>query len=91
MCPYSSTEWYTLPHVIITSDTDWYPSVLDYTEAEDYESFDTILDSSKSESRGLFDMHGDYVDHNIVQYIELWYFDAATYDEYYGLKIWKLC
>ena len=32
-------------------------------------------------------MHGDYVDHNMVQDTEIYYFDANTFDEYCDLKI----
>ena len=72
MSNYYSMEWDTLPHFIITSDTDWDLSVA---------WFDTFLDSSKLEYHGTFDMHGDYFDWNISQYTEIYYFNANTYDE----------
>ena len=66
MYPYSSKEWDTLPHVILTSDIDWDTSVLDSTEAEYDAYFDTVLDSSKLESHRPFDMNEEYVDWTIV-------------------------
>ena len=83
MHTYSSTQWGTLPHFILTSYTYWNPSVIDYTEAEYYAWFDTISDSSKLESHGTFDMHGDYIELTIVQDTEIYYFDYNTYDEDY--------
>ena len=67
MYPYYSKYWDILPHVILTSDTDWDTSVPDYTKAEDDEWLDTVLDLKKLESHEPFDMHGDYVYQTIVQ------------------------
>ena len=78
MSPYSSTELYTLPHVILTSDIDWYPSVIDSTKPKYDSWFDTVLDSSKLESCGPFDMHGYYVGRTIVEDYELYYFYAKN-------------
>ena len=33
--PYTDDEWDTLPHVILTSDMDWDPTVLDHTLDDD--------------------------------------------------------
>ena len=87
MCPYYSVEWDTLPHVIITSDTDWNPIVIDSTEAEDDSWFGTVQDSSKFEYYGTFDTHRDFVERNIFQDTEFYYFDANTYDEDYDFII----
>lgn len=32
--PYTDSEWETLPHVILTTDVEWDPAILDY-EQED--------------------------------------------------------
>ena len=72
MLYYSSTEWVTLSYVILTSDKDWDPSVIDTTKEKYDEWFDTVLDPSKLESHGPFDMHGDYVDRTIIQDNELY-------------------
>ena len=76
---YALKQWDTLPHHVITLDTDQYPSFIDYAEAEDDECFDTILDKSKIESNGTFDAHVDYVDRTLVQYTNIYYFDTNTY------------
>ena len=72
MRPYYSSEWGTLPHVVLTSDTDFYTSVIDSTKYEYDEWFDTVFYSSKLESDGPFNMNGDYVDRTIVQDTELY-------------------
>ena len=43
MQPYSSKECYALPHIILTSDTDWDTSVIDSTKDEGSSWFDTAL------------------------------------------------
>ena len=35
MRPYTDAEWDVLPHVILTGDIDWNPSVLDHNLADD--------------------------------------------------------
>ena len=61
-----------LPHVIITSDTGRDPSVTDSTKSEYDAWFNNVPGSSKLESRRSFDIHGDFVDRDIVQYTELY-------------------
>ena len=34
-------------------------------------------------------MHGEYFGRAIVQYTEIYYFGANTYDEYYNFKIYS--
>ena len=34
MRPYTDQEWNTLPHVVLTADVDWDPSVLDFDHPE---------------------------------------------------------
>ena len=80
MHPYYSTEWETLPRISLTSYNDWYPSVIDSTEAKDDLWFDKISYEPKLEPHGSFDMHGDYIDRTIVQDTQIYYFDANTYD-----------
>ena len=87
MHPYSLIQLDTLSHVILPSDTDWVTSVFYSTKAQDYKLFDTVLDSSKIESRGPFDMNGYYVGRTIVQHTELCYFDSITYDKDYEFTI----
>ena len=42
--PYSDKEWDTLPHVTLTSEVEWDPSVLDLDIDDDKEWYDTISD-----------------------------------------------
>ena len=88
MRTYSSTEWNTLPNVILTSYTDWYPSDTDYTKTKDDAYFGTVFYPSKLESHGPFDMYGDYADKTIAQDSDCCLFDVNTYDEYYDFTIY---
>ena len=81
MLPCSSMECDTLPHVIPTSETDWYPIFIDSTEAKDGAWFDTVSDSSNIEYFGPFDMHGYYDQQTIVQDADIYYFYDNTNDE----------
>ena len=72
---------------VITYSMDFHPSVLESTDAEDDECFYNLSGSSKIESRGTFDMYGDYIDWIIVQDTELYYFDADDFGEYYNSTI----
>jgi hypothetical protein len=59
--PYTDHEWDNLPHVILTSELEWDPSVLDHN-FKDNEQWGKVpeLDSS-------FDDYGDYKHHVVVQ------------------------
>jgi hypothetical protein len=56
--PFTNQEWGTLPHVILTSDDTWNPSILDNELDNDEQWFDTISDLPDNES--LFDECGNY-------------------------------
>ena len=44
ICPYTNQEWEDLPHVILTADIDWDPTIID-CELEDGETwYDTMQD-----------------------------------------------
>ena len=64
-----------------------YPSVIDYTKVEDDAWFSIVSDSSTLEYHWPFHIHGEYVDRNIVQDTELYYFDNNTYDEEHDFTI----
>jgi len=56
--PYTDTEYETLPHVIMTSDVDWDPSILD-------KEFPTLGEVPTKDARNYdngtnFDVHGNY-------------------------------
>jgi len=65
--PYTDSEWDSLPHVVLTGDTDWDPSVLDC----DYEDNDTWHDALSEPILPLpdprFDEFGDYRKRILVQ------------------------
>ena len=52
--PFTDEEWETLPHVIMTSDNEWDPTVLDYTHEDD-----TWYDAREPGSDD-FDEFGDF-------------------------------
>ena len=59
--PYMSIrdEWKILPHVILTSDDEWDPTILDYSidddDADNDELYDAISDDSTRHNNTLFD------------------------------------
>ena len=58
MRPYTDHEWEMLPHVILSADTDWNPSVLDYDFEDNEEWFDTIYDFPYDVYNSNFDYEG---------------------------------
>ena len=44
MRPYTDTEWDSLPHVVMTSNMDWDPSIFDNNLDDDDEWFDAVSD-----------------------------------------------
>jgi len=57
--PYTDDEWDKLPHVIMTGDTDWDPSVLD--NSHDKETwFDSISDTTPETRKTPFNDVGNY-------------------------------
>jgi len=58
--PFTDQEWDSLPHIILTSDTDWNPSVLDVDMDENEAWFDAITDLPPEKPPSAFDEFGDY-------------------------------
>jgi hypothetical protein len=58
--PYTDEEWDTLPHVILTSDVDWDPTVLDHNLDDDDKWFDAVSDLQTDPTTNLFDEFGNY-------------------------------
>jgi hypothetical protein len=56
---YTNAEWDTLPHIIMTSDLDWDPAVLDHTTDDNGNWFDAISDLEENPHANLFDCFGD--------------------------------
>jgi hypothetical protein len=61
--PYTDHEWDNLPHVILTSEIEWDPSVLDHDMKED-EQWGEVPELESS-----FDEFGDYKHRIIVQHL----------------------
>ena len=73
--PYTDNEWKTLPDVILTSDNEWEPTILDYSidddDAENVEWYDVISDESTRHNDTLFDSTGEYKHRHIVHGINI--------------------
>jgi hypothetical protein len=61
MRPYTDEEWDTLPHVILTGDTLWDPSVLDNTISTTQDWYDGISDLKEGLVSSPFDHRGNYL------------------------------
>jgi hypothetical protein len=57
---YTDEEFAKLPHVIMTSDVTWEPSILDCTISSDDKWHNTVLDLGRSTSSNPFDEFGRY-------------------------------
>ena len=60
MHPYTDKEWDKLPHVIVTADTNWDPSIFDHNIDNIEEWFDALPDLCNDPTSSLFDEFGDY-------------------------------
>ncbi len=58
--PYTDREWDTLPHVILTADIDWDPTIIDCELEDGEEWFDAMQDLPEFDPDPLFDDIGDY-------------------------------
>ena len=78
--PYTDSEFETLPHVFLTSESTWDPSVLDYNPDLDKDKwFDCISDIQPDPNGPRFDAYGDYQHRVIVQHAA--FFDRRTSDD----------
>ena len=66
MRPFTDNEWDTLPHVILTSDIDWDPSVLDHSVEDDNDWYQSVSDIQDNPMSNLFDEFGDYRGRHVV-------------------------
>jgi hypothetical protein len=60
MRPYTDAEWDTLPQVILTSDAERNPTVLDHRLDDNDDWFDAISDLQSNPTANLFDEFCDY-------------------------------
>ena len=58
--PYTDSEWENLPHVILTADTDWDPTVIDWELEDGEEWLNAMQDLPEIDPDPLFDDVGDY-------------------------------
>lgn len=58
--PYTDDEWASLPHVIMTGENTWDPSVLDHSHDPDDDWYDAISTVQKDPGHNLFDEFGNY-------------------------------
>jgi hypothetical protein len=58
--PYTDKEWDQLPHVIMTAETDWDPSVIDHALDEDEHWFDAVEALEENPTINVFDEYGNY-------------------------------
>jgi hypothetical protein len=82
MRPYSDSEYDSLPHVILTSDVDWDPRVLDFDINDNDDWYDAISDNVNHAD--LFDAFGNYKGREAeleVSSADIW-FDTITPDQY---------
>jgi hypothetical protein len=71
--PFTDDEWNNLPHVIMTDELEWDPSVLDFDPEEHEDWFDTITNVESDPTVNLFDEFGDYRHRVIVQCTDYFY------------------
>lgn len=66
LCPYADHEWDILPHVILTSDMEWDPSVPDHEYDLDDEPWFNIMDTHELDPQhNLFDEFDNYHKHTV--------------------------
>lgn len=58
--PYTDKEWEDLPHVILTADTDWDPTIIDCELEDEEEWFDAMQNIPQEDLDFPFDDIGDY-------------------------------
>jgi len=65
--PYMDDEWDNLPHVVLTGDTDWDPSILDCDFKDSKTWHDALSEPSLTLPNPCFDEFGKYCKHILVQ------------------------
>lgn len=77
--PYTDAEWDSLPHVFLTGETDWDPSVLDHNPEDDEQWADALDTLEADPTTNLFDEFGNYRKRVIIQHSE--YFQRQDGDD----------
>jgi hypothetical protein len=60
MWPYTDKEWDSLPHVVLTGDGNWNPSVLDHSLTDNEQWYDAVSDFPDAMEGRPFDAEGNY-------------------------------
>jgi hypothetical protein len=87
MRPYTDVEYESLPHVILTSDVDWDPRILDFDIDDNDDWYDAISDNVNHSD--LFDVFGDYKGRTTeleIASAETW-FDTITPDQHTRVQL----
>jgi hypothetical protein len=71
MRPYTDQEWELLPHVVLTGDGDWNPSVLDHDLIDDEQWFDAVSDFPDALDGSPFDAEGNYTECGYLPDVQL--------------------
>ena len=70
--PYSDREWEELPHITLTADVDWDPSIIDCEQEDNEEWHNAMQDLPTLTTDSPFDDVGDYkYAHQIMEAISL--------------------
>jgi hypothetical protein len=83
MVPYTDEEWETLPHVIMSIDQDWDPTILDHVMDEDEQWFDALEDPIVHPGNSDIDEYGKYRHRHIAASTNVQAFRTAvvTFDD----------
>ena len=79
--PYTNKEWDDLPHIILTSDVEWDPTVLDEDFKDNEKWFDAQTSLDTGPNSTLFDANGDYLKRTVVGEHDMHFFDADSHNE----------
>ena len=64
--PYTDSEWDNLPHVVLTSDDEWNPDVLDHKfDLDDEQWYDSLEEIEDKPTLNLFDEFGNYLQRTV--------------------------
>jgi hypothetical protein len=70
ICPCTDTEWDSLPHVFLTAEELWDPTVMDHEFKEDEPWGDDYIPIKENKSLNPFDDFGNYLHCAIVQFTD---------------------